>query len=136
MNGVTLDKLKELSILVPAVHIMMCFTYLLFYYMSFGYGIHVFSSPADIFAISLGELLPNYVFLALGMVVGIGHGKLLVSITQDIRDDELNSLKDSKLSRFILFSKKNPHLFAALIGYLTLILFAILSGILAIIYLT
>ncbi|WP_109356410.1 hypothetical protein [Sphingorhabdus sp. EL138] len=127
MTGVTLDKLKDLSILIPAIHIVMCFSYLLFYYMSFGYGIHIFSSPVDVFAISLGELLPIYIFLALGSVIGIGQGKLFISFARDLTDDEIESIGESKLSRFLAVSKGNPHMFIALVGGSVFVLLALLS---------
>jgi hypothetical protein len=66
-----LDKLKELLIVLPAAHLFLCFSYLFFYYSSFGYSVWIFASPADVFSVSFSDVAPAYVSITLGIALAV-----------------------------------------------------------------
>jgi hypothetical protein len=70
LQNLTLERIKELLIIIPAAHIFLCFVYLFFYYSSFGYGIWLYSSPTDVFSVSFSRVAPGYLWLFAGMLVG------------------------------------------------------------------
>lgn len=74
MDTDRIRKLLDFVILIPGIHLGVCLTYIFLYNYSFGYGLSHFSSPADVFSISLAEVVPIYVnfllFGGLGLIAG------------------------------------------------------------------
>jgi hypothetical protein len=62
--------IKYLAI-IPVVHIANCYAYLYFIYFGFGANVASQSSIDNIFAVSLGSILPAYLFA--GVMYAIGH---------------------------------------------------------------
>ena len=51
---------KDLIIVIPALHLSLCFYYLYLYFASFGSNLALFSNPADIFSVSFFNIAPFY----------------------------------------------------------------------------
>jgi hypothetical protein len=54
------DVLKDVVILVPAIHLTLCFIYLYLYFAAFGTSLALFTSPTDVFSVSFLNIAPFY----------------------------------------------------------------------------
>jgi hypothetical protein len=54
------DVLKDVVVLVPAIHLSLCFVYLYVYFASFGSSLALFTSPTDVFSVSFYNIAPFY----------------------------------------------------------------------------
>lgn len=77
-NGTALHyflRWREFLLIVPGIHLLVCFCHMFFYNYSFGLGLSNFSSPTDAFSVSLFDIIPTYVgfaiWLSLGSFVGL-----------------------------------------------------------------
>jgi hypothetical protein len=68
-DNILLARVKDLLVIIPAFHLATCVIYLFFYYSAFGVGLAYFASPTDIFAVSLADVAPGYVWLILGLTL-------------------------------------------------------------------
>ena len=112
-----LDSLKDLLIIVPALHLFCCFLYLFCFYYSFGHGLIYFASPTEVFTVSIAEIAPVYVFGGLGMILGV------VTRPQDNDDDSQKAVKRRPLSLWFWLI-----VLIAALSFATGVIASILSG--------
>lgn len=71
----SLSWVKDGLIVLPAFHLSACFLYLVVYDYSFGEGIGLFSTPTDLFSVSVVAIAPAYFALILGSAIGFFAGQ-------------------------------------------------------------
>jgi len=62
---------RDLALLLPALHLAFCFIFLTFYSLAYGSAIEVFYAPSDIFHVSFRDIAPGYVALAAMIFIAI-----------------------------------------------------------------
>lgn len=62
--------LPEIVVVIAAVHIFLCYSYLVFRNYGFGSDVAQFLSIGDIFTVGVSRLLPTYLMLSLGFLLG------------------------------------------------------------------
>jgi hypothetical protein len=55
---------KDAVLIIPAVHLSVCFIYLCFYFIAFGGKVEAFSSAQDVFSLSFANIAPFYLGFA------------------------------------------------------------------------
>lgn len=58
------ERYTKYLIIIPAVHVALCYLYLFFWQLGFAANVILFSEPTDIFRISIVGILPIYAYVA------------------------------------------------------------------------
>ena len=95
-------KLKELVVIIPAIHIFCCFLYLFFFYRSFGAGLVIFASPAEVFTVSITKVAPVYISIVLGGLFGYWSFETDQEIEDNNKPKAARVLKGVKRGQFWL----------------------------------
>lgn len=117
---------RDIALLLPALHLAFCFIFLTFYSLGYGRAIEVFYAPSDVFHVSFRDIAPGYVALATMALIAFIFRNSLTNVGTATSQNDGRTL--SLRQRIILFTMAAAAYAMAVVSIIGALLYYRLTG--------